>query len=528
MTLFDAIVVGSGPAGTFAAYALRGKNVLMLDVGINAPGSTGLNDNIFRLRQKTADLFHPLIGEDFESLHNLHSKKKVSLKLKAPYTSFVIKDWEELSPVISETFEGMFSFAKGGLANSWGAGVYRFNDNDLKEFPIKASALEPWYERIAGHIGISGRNDDLEPYFGHDTGLQEPLRISRFAADFLDKYQRERSYFNGRGIFVGLPRLAVLTRDHGTRGAYKYENLEFFNTSIPAVYTPAYTLDEMIKEQSVQYMNDCLVTEYRERDNIVEVVARQLKSNTTETFRCRKLILAAGAFNTAKIVLRSNADYESRLPFFDNPMAVMPLFRIRGIGAELDCEGSSLAQLNIVYYDPLREDRIQASLYGTGGPLRSDIVFDLPLPVSAGARMLKYTSQSSGAVMLFYPGKASNGTYVKLLPDNALEVRCEEGSFGRVERILMKSFRKIGYYSAPFLWQYPKMGSGLHYAGMLPMKDEPDRYQTDSMGRLSGARNIFIADGACFSALPAKNLTFTIMANSMRIADFVRKELISA
>jgi choline dehydrogenase-like flavoprotein len=37
-------------------------------------------------------------------------------------------------------------------------------------------------------------------------------------------------------------------------------------------------------------------------------------------------------------------------------------------------------------------------------------------------------------------------------------------------------------------------------------------------GRLFGTRLVFVADGACFAALPAKNLTFTIMANAMRIA----------
>jgi choline dehydrogenase-like flavoprotein len=31
-------------------------------------------------------------------------------------------------------------------------------------------------------------------------------------------------------------------------------------------------------------------------------------------------------------------------------------------------------------------------------------------------------------------------------------------------------------------------------------------------------RNLHIADGATFPALPAKNLTFTLMANAVRIA----------
>src|SRR3970282_911010 len=98
MNLFDVIVVGSGPAGTFAAYALRNKNVLVLDVGFRPPVSDDLDDNIFRLRREKTDLFQPLIGENFESLHNIYNKK-ISLKLKAPYMSYITQDWEKLSPI---------------------------------------------------------------------------------------------------------------------------------------------------------------------------------------------------------------------------------------------------------------------------------------------------------------------------------------------------------------------------------------------------------------------------------------------
>ncbi len=49
------------------------------------------------------------------------------------------------------------------------------------------------------------------------------------------------------------------------------------------------------------------------------------------------------------------------------------------------------------------------------------------------------------------------------------------------------------------------------------MRETPARYQTDSSGLLFGTRRVYIVDGACFSRLPAKNLTFTIMANALRI-----------
>jgi choline dehydrogenase-like flavoprotein len=36
---------------------------------------------------------------------------------------------------------------------------------------------------------------------------------------------------------------------------------------------------------------------------------------------------------------------------------------------------------------------------------------------------------------------------------------------------------------------------------------------------------VFIADSSGFPMLPAKNMSFTMMANAMRIADYVIREL---
>ena len=132
-----------------------------------------------------------------------------------------------------------------------------------------------------------------------------------------------------------------LPGEHRGRSTYGYENLEFFKPCIPAVYTPAYTLDEMVKEGAIRYEDCYLVEAFAEKESHVDVFAKDLRTGRIETFHTRNLILAAGALNTAKIVLRSGNDYQSRLPFLDNPMAVMLLFRIEGIGAQLQMESSS-------------------------------------------------------------------------------------------------------------------------------------------------------------------------------------------
>ncbi len=516
MDCFDLIVVGSGPGAAFAAYGARGRGILMLDAGHDAPALPELRGNLYQLRQSASDLFPSLIGERFESLHNL-ANPAISLKLKSPGTSYIARDWRRASPVAADKFEGAISLAKGGLANAWGAGVYRFSDRDLAGFPISQFDLSPFYDELTAHIGISGANDDLTRYFERDEALQPPLRLSAFFAKLLDRYERRRSLFERERVFLGHPRLAVLTEPHKGRDAYEYSNLEFFRSRDPAIYTPTYTVDEMIRAGAIDYRAGHLVTHYREGRDGVEVYSRNLMTGAEEMHRGRQLLLGAGALNTARIVLESNRDYEARLPVLDNPMACIPFFQLSRVGAALATSDTSLAQLNLIAEDEEWEAPLQASLYGTTGPLRSDVVFSLPLSIRANLAWTKYLAPAMGLLMLFYPGRAGDASYVRLRPSGELEAEFAPELPHAIERRLIRLLRKMGYVTHPALTQRPGSGAGLHYAGTLPMRDMPARYETDSAGLLSGTRRVYIVDGACFSRLPAKNLTFTIMANALRI-----------
>ncbi|MCX6623924.1 MAG: hypothetical protein NTY38_23250, partial [Acidobacteria bacterium] len=252
-----------------------------------------------------------------------------------------------------------------------------------------------------------------------------------------------------------------------------------------------------------------LVTHYRETPGAVEVFARHVETGAEEVFRGRHLLLCAGTLSTTRIVLAANQDQQTRLPILDNPMACIPLFRFSRIGAGLDVNDSSLAQLNLVYRDRESGDLLQGSLYETTSALRSDVLFQVPLSIRAGLAWSRYVAPAMALLMMFYPGKPDPANYLKL-SGNALEVNYEWRTTGRPEREIIRGLRRIGFYSLAALCQYPPMGSSLHYGATLPMREEPGRYETGREGRLSGTEHVYVCDGACFSALPAKNLTFTI------------------
>lgn len=526
MTLHDVIIVGSGPAGTAAALQLAGKNVLLLDVGFTPPeNAKSFCGDLYDLRKKPLDLFPSLVGDNFESLANLFTDKKINLKLKSPYMSYIIRNWQRLSRIDSNSFEGVVSLAKGGLANAWGAGVFRFTDEDLKSFPVRYAELEPYYDALTTHVGVSGVNDDLAPWFRSDSELLPPIRLCSMANDLIDRYTAARGRFNSEGVYIGRARLAVLTAEHRGRAPYAYEHTEFFRPNIEAIYTPAFTLDELVREGRVDYRPGWLVEKFEEIEGGVEIFAKSVDGEKIRSFKARKLLVGAGALNTSRIVLASAKDNVTLLPIMDNPMACFPVFRLDRFGRGLEQEDGSAGQLNIIFQDVEGVGTVQGAFLGTNGPLRSDVLFDLPLPASAASTILKYTASATAFIILFYPGVVRPYNFLRFKRNGALAIEYKpEPCNSKLEIKFMKMLRKVGYYSHPALLQYPPMGTGLHYAGMLPMSENPEQYQCHPDGRLSGTQNIHIIDGACFSALPAKNLTFTIMANAMRIASIAYGE----
>ena len=491
----------------------------MLDVGVDAPDiPEDFQGDLVQLKKRHPDLFPHLVGNKLQSMRNLFSQDKVSIKLKAPYMDYIVAGAEMHAPIVSHGFGGLTSLAKGGLANGWGAGVFRYSDDDLTNFPIKYNDLAPYYDKLTEKIGISGANDDLEPWFLYDENLQPPLVLNPLMAELRERYIAQKDYLNGEGLFLGRPRMAILSEDKDERQAYQYDHMDYFRPHIPSIYTPTYTLDELIRDGAIDYRPGYLVKSFQENGDHVAVIAERLDTKEKELFRCRRLLLAAGALGSARIVLASAEDHSSRLPFLDNPMACIPVFRPGMLGKTITGKDASAGQLNLIYTRSEDTGPVLLYMLSSSSCLHTDILFETPLPATVARTILRQTSQAMGMAIVFYPGRQTAGNWVSLDEQGRLHVTCEPIHHPEVDKRLINLFRTMGFLSHRALVQHPPMGSGLHFAGMLPMRDNPSRYQCHPNGRLSGTKAVYVIDGSNFSALPAKNYSFTIMANAMRIA----------
>jgi choline dehydrogenase-like flavoprotein len=83
----------------------------------------------------------------------------------------------------------------------------------------------------------------------------------------------------------------------------------------------------------------------------------------------------------------------------------------------------------------------------------------------------------------------------------------------------LRAMRRTGLYAVKRI--QTEHGSSVHYAGTLPFSDTEKPYHLDHTGKLHGTRNVYVADSSGFQFLPARGLTFTILANAHITAENV-------
>jgi choline dehydrogenase-like flavoprotein len=522
---YEVIIVGSGPSGVAAAlgFAENGIVPLILDVGHEAPEVKPPNMNFYDYR-KTNDVFDVMIGRGYELLKHVIEKKTASPKVSSPYMQFVTRDAEQLSPVAGSSCV-LQSFAKGGLASAWGAGLYRCIDYDLVSLPINAADLSPYYDRLTREIGISGDDDDLTPFFGPTEGLLKPVRLSNKLSKLFSAYKKKRGVLNAEGIFVGRSRLGILTSDYDDRSRCEYNNLEMWYPNLSYIYTPSFTLEKLIREGKVAYHKAVMVTSWSREENVIVVHAQNTKDNADISFNCKKLILAAGTINSTKIVLNTKKDFETILPLKDNSLVQIPLIFPSYIGSELEKDALSLANLNIIFDLQEINMRLQGSIIELSSPARATFFEKLPLSARDNLTYIRLFLPALAVLFLYMPSRKENEGHIKLERSNKLDV-CS--LHGKVEKKILKkvtrSFCKMGVLTHPLFVEPPE--HAIHYGGTLPMVDNPDRdYQCSTFGEIYGEPGIHVVDGSLLSYIPSKNLSFTLMANAMRIADHISKRI---
>ena len=161
--VFDAIVVGSGATGGYAAKKLTeaGMTVALLEAG------KAITPKDFTEHQMPWDL--PGLGLD-ES--GMEKTRPIQSKCPGctPYNySWFVNDLE--NPYVTEEEKPFYWFRQrvlGGRSLSWGRQTYRMGPLDFKaathdgygdDWPITYEEMVPYFEEVERYVGISGQEE---------------------------------------------------------------------------------------------------------------------------------------------------------------------------------------------------------------------------------------------------------------------------------------------------------------------------------------------------------------------------------
>jgi choline dehydrogenase-like flavoprotein len=524
--IHDVTIIGTGPSGVSAAWGLVKNNMtpLVLDVGYTytTDQPPKIEKNFYDYKKEN-NLFDLMIGEKFQGLTNIIQKKDLPPKITAPRMAFVTKEADTLSPLNSSGFHAIQSFAAGGLSNAWGAGLYQYTDDELKDFPIKASDLTPYYDTLTREVGISGADDDLTRFFGSTKSLLKPMRLSEKSLLLYRKYKKKRHTLNKHGIFMGIPRLGVLSETHDNRLPCDYSNLEMWQPHLPYIYSAFFTLKKLLDKKQVEYKDGILVNAWSQEKNYRVIHGVRIADQSPVSFKTRKIILAAGTLNTTKIVLNSKKDFTTKLTLLDNPLVQIPLLFPRFIGSRIEKNAFGMTQLNMVFNFETFDTLLQGSIIELTSPSRAVFYDMFPFAARSNLVFIRSIPPAVMVMFLYFPGNKKNSGYLKLNVDGKLELYCEPYKIEKKTiKGVLRSLSRLGVFTHSSLVKYPKPGYAIHYAGTLPMKENPDQpYQCSKYGELYGEEGVYIVDGSVFPTIAAKNSGFTLMANAMRIADHI-------
>jgi choline dehydrogenase-like flavoprotein len=514
MTDADVIVVGSGASAVNAAVPLveAGRAVTMLDVGNRDDHYRVPDAPLEELRRNDREQHRYLLGEHFEGIG--WGTVGAGAQLTPP-RQFVCKDADRLQPVSSTSFFPLHSLAEGGLAGAWGAGSPSFVEPDFAGFPIGYADLAPHYEAVAARIGVNGARDDLLPFLGELRALQPAVDIDDNGRTILARYERSR----GKRVFLGRPRLAMLSQPLRGREPTRYHDMDFWSDAGKSVYRPRWTVDELRERANFRFVPRKLVVEFAERGDFVEVTARDVDTNQLETHRARTVVLGAGTIGTTRIALRS-LQAKQRVPIVCNPHTYMAMFNLNQAGKAIDPHRHSLAQLCLVHAPEGPERPFTVGhLYSYRSLLLFRLMKDAPLPHRDGLEILRHLSPSFVVLILQHADAPTSAKYCALEgEDFRVEYALSSGEQQRIdaiEREIAKSLFKLRCIK--MRTQRPGHAASTHFAGTLPMTHRDEPLTTDRDGLLRGTKRVFVVDGSVFPTLPSKGLTFTMMANANRI-----------
>ncbi len=281
--VYDAIVVGSGPGGGIAAYALasQGLRVALVEAG----------------RRLVAGKDY---GRDMPPL-DLLARRLAEGKSGGFDSAWDYREQNHFTGVGDRPGHGLVK-AVGGRSLCWAGHSLRFGPLDFQKWPISYDEVAPYYSRAERFMGVHGYKDGLSNLPDGEFIAPVPMR----AGESLLRRGVNRLKKQGRAMDFVAMRKAMVTEKHSSGRAICQYCGNCGGCPIDSKYTSANTPIPMaMKTGNLKVFTDATVTRIlmRREANRVAGVEYTSAAGQTEKLECRTLVLACSAVETARMLL---------------------------------------------------------------------------------------------------------------------------------------------------------------------------------------------------------------------------------
>ncbi len=501
MNSYDIIIIGSGAGGGTLAYALSdwGKKILLIERGGFLP--------------KSKDNWNP----------------------EAVFDRGIYKTKEVWYDKHDQPFHPGMNYYVGGNTKVYGAALPRFRKEDFGElihhdgispaWPISYDELEPYYARaekiyrVHGKVGEDPTDPPRSSDFPYPPISHEPY-IEALAEKLKKQGLHPYHYHMGIDLVEGDPSLGRCIRCSTCDGFPCLVDAKS-DAHICAV-VPA------LRSGNVTLLTNAYVSKLCTNASGNEISSVEVSRNSqTEMYSAPIVVVAAGAVNSAALLLRSANDKHPKGLANSSDLVGRNYMTHHGTVAmsmnprqRNDVVFQKSIAINDFYLRGPNYDYPLGNIQAVGklqpGMLTADVGY-VPRP------MLGYITDHSCEWWIMTEDLPDPNNLVELRHDGSIKVSVKYNNVHSHHR-LVKTFQDIMKRAGYPIYIAKQVGIefAAHQCGTIRFGDDPKTSVLDEWCRAWDVQNLYVVDASFFPSSGAMNPALTIMAQALRVADHLK------
>lgn len=552
---FDAIVIGSGMSGGWAAkeFTEKGLKTLLLERG---PEVKHLRDYPTTNKMPWEFPHRNEVPQDIKDENPVISK---CYAFREDAMHFFVKDKEH--PYVQEKpFDWIRGYQTGGKSLMWARQTQRWSEFDFEgpardgfavDWPIRYKDLASWYSYVEKFAGISGNKDNLATLpDGEFLPALELSCVENYFSDVVKKNYSDRHVIYARCAHITSPQ-----QIHLDQGRAKCQNRTlcqrgcpfggYFSSNSSTIPWAEKTGNLTMVSNSV--VHSIIYDEKAGKATGVRVIDAKTKQSTE--YFAKVIFVNAAAINTNLILLNSTS---SRFPNgLGNDSGVLGKYfafhnyRARVSGTyegfmDKKTDGRSptsayIPRFRNVFKQETDFLRGYAAGFSAGRyPDRNTDGFGEELKLNLGKKEMGLWRVGSHMMGETIP-KESNFLALDQekkdewgIPQIKINVDYDANDDKMVKDYheqMTEMFTKAGFQDIKTTDSHQPPGLDIHEMGGVRMGNDPKTSMLNKWNQLHACKNVFVTDGSCMTSTSTQNPSLTYMAFAARAADYAFSQL---